>query len=323
MPRGDISDADAELINVLASVDRHVSRFQLERWRRHGLLPAPTVLHEQFGGTAIAPHPDLVFEAALELADSSGRGSPWQWGGVRLFEEGLPMSETCLQECASWLVEQVHTPIRSHWNAASATFDAKEMDPEDERFAVAERTVDRVLGDRRLRAVVRSARQGVLMANPNAGKTELRSLLRSSLTYRVIDIAWPGGLSDGESRIAVSGSQEPAPNVTPLLPSAISSCAATLTLAEASVGSKIQTALERAGDPAPRGLLLERVLLLVVETRVTRGAKNPTTPISFADLKDLLEHARLLEEMADEGVHIDQIDIFDILEGEPTSPLLP
>lgn len=323
MPRGQLSDADAQLLGALASVDRQVSRFQLERWRNHGLLPPPTVLHDRFGGTTVAPHPEWVFDAALELADSSGRGNPWQWGGIWLFEEGLPLSETCLQECAFWLVEHVQGRIRSHWNAVSATFDAGEMDPEDERFTIADKTVDRVLGDRRLRAVVRNAQQGILAANPNAGRAELRSLLRSSLTYRVIDIVWPGGLTAGESRIAVAGSEEPTPNVTPLLPSAISSCAASLTLAEASVATTLQSALERAGALTLRGLLLEKVLLLVVEARVTRGPKNPTAPVRFADLEDMLDDARRLEEMADEGVHIDQMNIFDILEDERSAPLQP
>jgi hypothetical protein len=279
------------------------------------------VLHEQFGGTTVAPHPDWVFDAALELADSSGRGSPWQWGGVWLFEEGLPLSEACLQKCASWLVAHVQGRIRSHWNAVSATLDATEMDPEDERFAIADKTVDRVLGDRRLRAVVHTARQGIVEAHPNAGKAELRGLLRSSLTYRVIDIVWPGGLTSAESRIAVAGSEEPTPNVTPLLPSAISSCAATLTLAEASVARTFLVALENAGASILRGLLLERVLVLVVEARVTRGLKDPTAPVRFADLEDMLNDARLLEAMADDGVHIDQMDIFDILKDEQPSPL--
>ena len=281
------------------------------------------MLHERFGGTAIEPHPDRVFDAALELSDSSGRGSPWQWGGVLLFEEGLPLSEACLQQCATWLIETVQGRIRAHWNAVAATFDATEIDPEDERFAIAEKTVDRVLGDRRLRPVVRSARQSVLVANPNAGKAELRELLLSSLTYRVIDIVWPGGLTAGESRIAVSGSEEPSPDITPLLPSAIASCAATLTLPEASVASKFQSALERTGAATIRGLLLEKVLLLVVEARVTRGLKSPTVPVSFSDLEDMLNDARLLDEMADEGVHIDQMDIFEILEDERPPRLQP
>jgi hypothetical protein len=323
MARSNASGADAELISALSSVDRQVSRFQLERWRSHGLLPHPTVLHERFGGTKIEPHPDWVFDAALKLSGSSGRGSPWQWGGVLLFEEGLPLSGACLQQCATWLVENVQGRIRAHWNAVAATFDATEIDPEDERFALADKTVDRVLGDRRLRAVVRSVRQGVLVANPNAGTAELRDLLRSSLTYRVIDIVWPGGLTSGESRIAISGSEEPAPNITPLLPSAIASCAATLTLAEASVASTFQSALERTGAAAIRGLLMEKVLLLVVEARVTRGLKSPTVPISFSDLEEILDDARQLNEMADEDVHIDQMDIFDILEDEQTPPLQP
>ena len=68
---------------------------------------------------------------------------------------------------------------------------------------------------------------------------------------------------------------------------------------------------------------MEKVLLLVVEARVTRGLKSPTVPVSFSDLEDMLDDARLLNEMADKDVHLDQMDIFDILEDEQTSPLRP
>ena len=68
---------------------------------------------------------------------------------------------------------------------------------------------------------------------------------------------------------------------------------------------------------------MEKVLLLVVEARVTRGLKSPTVPVSFSDLEDMLDDAQLLNEMADKDVHIDQMDIFDILEDEQTSPLQP
>ena len=101
----------------------------------------------------------------------------------------------------------------------------------------------------------------------------------------MIDIVWPGGLTSGESRISVSGSKEPAPNITPLLPSAIASCAATMTLVKSSVASMLQSALARTGATTIRGFLMEKVLLLVVEVRVTRGLKSPTFPISFSDLE--------------------------------------
>jgi hypothetical protein len=323
MPRGSISDADAVLIDALDSVGRQVSRFQLERWRSHGLLPPPTVLHEQFGGTSVAPHPDWVFNAALELADSSGRGSPWQWGGVWLFEEGLPLSETCLQECASWLVENVQGRIRGHWNAAAANCDASYTDPEDERMAIAEQVVDRLLHDRSLRPVVRSAKEAILAESPNVGRSELRDLLHRSLTYRVIDIVWPGGLSRREARVAISGREEPDPSLVPLLPSAIASCAATLTTAEATVALARQDAFEGAGGPTIRGLRIMRALVAVLEARVTRGTRNAATPIRADDLEDMLDDARILNEMAEEGVHVDQMDIFDVLEDQSSPTLHP
>jgi len=323
MPRGSISDADAALIDALDSAGRQVSRFQLERWRNHGLLPPPNVLHEQFGGTTVAPHPEWVFNAALELADSSGRGSPWQWGGVWLFEAEFPLSESCLQECATWLIENIQGRIRAHWNAAAATCDASNEDPEDERMAITEQVVDRILGDRRLRPVVQSARDAILAESPNVRRTELRDLLRRSLTYRVIDVVWPGGLTHTEARVAISGREEPDPSLIPLLPSAIARCAATLTTVEAHVALTLQDAFESAGGPTIRGLRIMRAVSAVLEARVILGSGNPTSPLKASYLEDMLDDARIFNEMAEEGVHVDQMDVFDILENQSSPTLHP
>lgn len=323
MPRSTVSDADAELLARLASVDRHVSRYQLERWRSRGLLPRPTVLREGFGGTSVEPHPDWVLDAVVLLADSSGRGTPWQWGGIWLFEDELPLSEPCLQQCSSWLVECVQGRIRGLWNAASSGLDARDADPEDERLAIADKVVDRVQRDRRLRPMVQVARAAVLQESPNAGPAELRDLLRRSLTYRVVDIVWPGGLSDSESYVAIAGIEEPNPSLVPLLPSAIASCAATLTTVEATVALAWQEGIESIGGNRIHGLRIQRALMCVVEARVTRGAKDPASAIAFRDLQDMVDETRTFADMASGGVHADQIDIFEILKGEPSDDLLP
>jgi hypothetical protein len=239
---------------------------------------------------------------------------------VDLFEEGFVLTEDCLQQCATWLVEGIQSRIRHHWNAAAATCDSAIGDAEDEMFEIADKAVDLVLADRRLRPVVSSIKQTMLEANRNVRREELQSLLRTSLTYRIIDIVWPGSLSAEESRLAILGKADARPEITPLLPSVIAACAATLTLAEAAVTADFQYAHEEGGAEIFPGPLLLIVVLLVLEARLSHGEKNPAKPLNYGDLNDLAGYARRASEMVDAGVHINQMSLDEVIHSEMQSP---
>ncbi|MFE9455166.1 hypothetical protein [Streptomyces sp. NPDC006739] len=74
MPRTTPSRADLELMALAASSGHPVSAYQLERWRRHGLIPRPDIQRVGGAGTEVVYPPgtgDLV--CALARHNSPGR----------------------------------------------------------------------------------------------------------------------------------------------------------------------------------------------------------------------------------------------------------
>ena len=63
MPRYAEVEADVALRAALADEGLHISRYQLERWRRIGLLPRARVVRDGFGGSRVEFHGDEVQEA--------------------------------------------------------------------------------------------------------------------------------------------------------------------------------------------------------------------------------------------------------------------
>jgi hypothetical protein len=103
MPRAQVSPADQALLDELASREAPATRYQLERWRARGLLPRPIVIHDGVGTrTELTADSSDIAEV---LAHVSGRGRPWQFTCVLLYQYGAVPSQKALRETARWLME--------------------------------------------------------------------------------------------------------------------------------------------------------------------------------------------------------------------------
>lgn len=308
------SAADGALRRELAEEGILVSRYQLERWRQHGLLPRAVVVRERFGGSRTTPHPEATYDAARILGQMMGRGSRWQFAGAVLFGEDLPLSEATLRECAVWIVDQAHSLLMECWEEAGRLATPNPVSPEDERFEIAQIAVGLARRKRRLRGLMRVVRSQVAAFNPTATLAQQRDAFETSMLYRLLDIHRPGSLTEAETWLAISGVTAPDfREVTPLLPSAIRSCAETLTLAESYATREFLLAAHGVGliELSPYSLWLEDVLLHVLERRLEMGTKDPATPMPADRLQELLADARSMMAEADQGISPFQEKLWD------------
>lgn len=287
---------------MLADEDLTVSRYQLERWRRLGLMPRPTVVRSRFGGSAVLPHDEAARDAARVLAEISTRGRPWQYGGVLLFGDGLPLSETCLRNCGTWIIDRVQRRLRSYWAEATLMASPVHEDPQDEWHEIAEIAVRIAQGRRVMRPVMRAIRNDVYGYVPRGTLAERRDALSAALIYRFMDVAAPGSLTKEEEFLAITGQEATdTRGITPLTPSDIASCAATLTVGEAYVARDWLVAAWNIDVMAMRTdtFVLEDVLLMITDLRLTTGEKHHGARVGQELLDDLAEEA---EEMYEEYV---------------------
>src|SRR4051794_7319220 len=92
-----------------------VTPYQLERWRRLGLLPRVTVRHLRRGGSSVEPHPDTTFRAIQLLAMHAVRGSSAQDLTWLLVFANLPVTLECLRSAAQRAVLRPHAAVARLW----------------------------------------------------------------------------------------------------------------------------------------------------------------------------------------------------------------
>jgi hypothetical protein len=311
MPRKSESPADADLRSTLAEEGFSLSRYQLERWRHLGVLPRATLAREQFGGCTVLPHGQETVEAARLLAEFSQRGRPWQVGGVALFSSGFTLSQSCLQSCSTWLIDRVQRRLRSYWEEAAALATLDHDEPDDRMHEIAEIAVSIMTRQRAMRPVMRMIRHEVYAQVPRGTLQERREALHTALIYRVLDVARPGSLTKDEEYLAITGQDSPDLNITPMTPSDIARVAATLTVREAEIARVWLGAAWNANVLPMRQdtSVLEDVLLMVAELRLTADEHDPDLPLSHETLTDLAEHADELDRDYADGLIPGQLEL--------------
>ena len=109
-----------------------------------------------------------------------------------------------------------------------------------------------------------------------------------------MDVAEPGSLTKNERLLAISGTDELiGQEVTPMLPSDMAACAASITISEAYVIRRWLIAASNTDvlvlDPGTT--LLDDVILATVDMRLTSGSLRSDTAIGPEILEDLTREA--------------------------------
>ena len=255
-----MSAADTELLTSLAAEGITASRSQLERWRQHGLLARPIVTRGGFRGSAVEPVGDSSVEACLILAEASGRGRDWRRAGLAIFDAGLPLSDSALRSCSQWIIDRgLHRRIRNHWLEAEQSGLLRHVDVEDDLAAVGKSAADRILADRYLQPYVGAVRRTLKPYHPTASHDQLKEALETCLTYQARDVVFEG-LPELELQVLAVAGRELAFDeaLLPVLPSALSECARSITQAEARTSALLALVAGEVGQelPSPIGLPL-------------------------------------------------------------------
>jgi hypothetical protein len=153
------------LIAELADADIQVTRYQLERWRQHGLLPRPMVSHYATGAQTELPSDSLSM--ARILAGYSTRGRDWQASVIYLYECGFVASESALRAAAAWKIRKTDQAIERITRELKRQTDTDELEAVENLMATIKRRKSARTDRRNLLEVIRSR-------NPYLGQQELR-----------------------------------------------------------------------------------------------------------------------------------------------------
>ena len=305
--------ADRELMAALENEGLHASHAQLERWRQHGLLPRTRLDRAGWGGSKAAMHPEYVLEAARVLAEASSRGRPWQYLGIYLFEEGLPLPTATLQQCATWLINTMQRRWLRPWREAQTLVAADPEDPLGELTDVAFTAAELGSHYRRTAGLAKVVRENIRSANPHLTESQLAEATERSVGWRLADMIRPDLLGERERTLARSGTDEP---MDPArwrfaTPSEAKGCAATMTAAEAYVMRRYVLALDAAGVMSTSDrFLLDLVTWAVAETRLNddaNAARDVSRTVSQSELEDMHAMTRELLDDIEGGVHPGQL----------------
>lgn len=315
MPRRAESSADSRLRAALADQGLLVSRYQLERWRQLGLMPRPKVVRVGFGGSRVEEHSAEVFTVAEILARESRRGRPWQQVALRIFESGLPLSESCLRECCRHVVDGVQARLRSYWDEAAAMVPITSDDADDNAHVIAERAVLIMRERRAMRPLVGLIRRSIDGLLPNGNRRERQQALHAALVYRMLDIARPGSLTEEERYLAITGQESgEVAGVTPIAPSDIAVVARTLTLREAHAMRDWLTAAWETGEfqVNPEAGLLEHVLIEIAALRLAEDSQPLDQPLPYWIIKEMNQRTVQLLSDLDDGFVPGQLSLDDV-----------
>ena len=290
------SAADVELLQALAQRRAPASTYQLERWRRHGLLPRARVVRSRERGTRVLPHDGVDLEIAETLARASTRGREWQRGGVEPFERGLPLTQRCLRDCATWLLHRPWRPLQEHWERAVSELPPGSLSDEEVLADVAALVEEMSRHHRATRGILDIVRQDLetLRFYP---PEDLDAAAHHALGLRLVELT-AGPLRAAEQRhIAGYGSTDaPTPRLPFALPGEQRQCAATVTTREATVLARLTVTDFIRWEGPPPGVAryaadLDLLHLVIVELTRRRLAEppydDPAQPLDPHELEDL------------------------------------
>jgi hypothetical protein len=303
MVRSPLSRSDAELVAQVAEAGYAVTQFQLERWRRCGLLRGPDYSRHPSAGTRVGPPDDADVAVATVLAEHSSRGRAWQFGAIVLFAYGLPLSEPVLRDAARWTISRRFTTAARIWQHAATRLKATSLSDPDVLGDVANLAADLARGYPSMRAMYKAARRDVELAGNPPEHVKERAYL--ALGLRLADMARVPLTSDlvhtakyGDLHAAIA----PEPFV---LVSEQLRCIETLTVREAYTVRRLIFALdETSPDPdAEAGLELAGALGYVVVSIANMRAGEPpafdvSRPLESYTLTNLERRAAALEHRA-------------------------
>lgn len=272
-------------------------------------------MREGWGGSRAVSAGDDVLDAVRVLAGVSKRGKPWQSGGLALFDEGSILSGTCLRECATWLQERRRREWKRVWVRAQQRVLVDPDDPHGELADVAFHASQLARTDRGLRGSTKVIRQHVHRLDPSLSVADLRMATERSLGWRIADMVQAGSLEVQDERLARFGSEHrpAAAEWTPALDSEVMECARTITQREAYVYRYLLITLQRLREfPLLDRYLLDLLTWEVCEARINRDSgRDPGAPVSESELDDMERQIRADWARNDDGIHHDQLELFD------------
>ncbi len=187
MVRSPLSRSDAELVAQVAAAGFDVTQFQLERWRRCGLLRRPDYSRHPSAGTRVEPPDETDVCVATVLAEHSGRGRDWQFGANALFAYGLPLSEPVLRDAARWSIGRRFPSASRIWQHAATRLRATSLSDPDVLGDVAHLAADLAREYPSMRAMYKAAVRDVQHAGNPPELVKERAYL--ALGLRLADMA--------------------------------------------------------------------------------------------------------------------------------------
>lgn len=299
--RSSPSEADRQLLTRLTDEGLPVSLAQLERWRERGLLPRAQVVRMRFGGSRVPEHPEYVYEVARILAETSGRGRPWQHCALVLFDEGVQISTPALRGAAKYLLERQLVGFRRAWSLAEAGAESTTTDQDGWVADIA--TEAARYGGRTLQRIVR---EEIVAVHPHMSSRQLKEATERAVIWRIADIGAPQYLTDTQRNLARHGRDGP---LDPLrydpvpLPSERAACVETLTWPEASLCR--EELLLKVLPEFQETYLLHFVTWRVTVWRLIENMSHPERPIPEKSLYEFSNEVqrRVLEQAkAEEGM---------------------
>jgi hypothetical protein len=122
VPRGAPTAADNALIDACAEAGVTVSRYQLERWRRAGLIDRPVRHGLGRGQGSTSRYPDGTVEQVVALVEAwAGQGVALHAITLRLFAQSAAVPEEPLRAALVWSIEadrQKHRRVRRQGDEA-------------------------------------------------------------------------------------------------------------------------------------------------------------------------------------------------------------
>lgn len=273
-----------------------MSKQQLDRWRRRGLLPRVRVERSGWGGSSVPPHPQRTLDAALLLAELSSRGRPWQVAGAFLFAERLPITHQCLRECARLPADKLRRSVQRVWEEAAAEMPSAPRTAIEELEDLAHRAVDASLRHRNTRRLLGGVRSE--FENHVGGFSspeELEDAARYALALRFIDILQAAPWTPEWDRAARYGrlDLETPPSVLPL-PGDRAVCCDTITLREAGAFRDYVLVQQSPESPPLQVMaLLDSVVWDVAAARMNESG-DAAKPLDVEYLNELEEDIRVM-----------------------------
>jgi len=294
MPRSAPSAADQALLEQLHELK--ITQTRLERWRYRGLLPRPSVVRSG-RGSSVEPHGEAVFAAASVLAQTLGRGVPWQEGAAALVAHDLPLSTQALRAAAVYYIEGPLASARRIWAEAVAGLPPLYALDDTTLPDLARLVVELATDHRWFRSSLGVVRRELKGLNHLAPDEDLEQAARVALALRLAAMQGARLSPRLRSQARYGVPRRPRGQLQMVLWDEQRSCAATLTLDEVQRVSSLYDLLHQAG--ALPDELAHPLYLAIRETTLRRLNAPPNydaaTPLGLDQLGEWDEDLADLE----------------------------